>query len=310
MRRLKGVVAVVPTPLNEDETADFAGIERLIDYLAARNLGLFALGSAGEGMNLTFATRVAVARKMAEVNDGRVPLLVGGGTFSVKESLEFIDQVADRKIDGIHVIPYDRKNSGEAVEGLYRDIADRSALPLWLYQNTTRTSGIPIEVVERLRHHNNIAGVKVAGFDLRLNQGFIALEGDEFQVMGSADSQFFTFMCLGLGASSTSTSACFPELFKDLYDTIQSDSLSAARQKNARIQAFLKWVPKGAYWHNGESAAEIKYMLSRLDICQAHCAKPFRVLTAEEAGQADQAVEGYRQFLESGELPLTRGPDR
>ncbi len=303
MRRLKGVVVVVPTPLNEDETADLEATERLIEFLAGQGLGLFALGSAGEGMNLTFATRVEVARKMAEVNDGRVPLLVGGGTFSVKESLEFIDRVGDCKIDGIHVIPYDRKNSGEAVEGMYRDIAERSALPLWLYQNTTRTSGIPVEVVERLRHHANIAGVKVAGFDLRLNQGFIALDGEEFQVLGSADSQFFTFMCLGLEACSTSTSACFPELFKDLYATIQADSLSLAREKNARIQTFLKQIPKGAYWHNGESAAEIKYLLSRLGICQAHCAKPFRMLTAEEAEQADRVVEGYQQFLETGELP-------
>ncbi|MFM7797849.1 MAG: hypothetical protein ACKPBA_02585, partial [Planctomycetota bacterium] len=64
--------------------------------------------------------------KMAEVNDGRVPLLVGGGGFSVRESLEFIEAVADCRIDGIHVIPYDKKVSGAVVERLYLGIADRS----------------------------------------------------------------------------------------------------------------------------------------------------------------------------------------
>ena len=48
MRRLKGVVVVVPTPLNEDETADLEATERLIEFLAGQGLGLFALGSAGE----------------------------------------------------------------------------------------------------------------------------------------------------------------------------------------------------------------------------------------------------------------------
>ena len=72
MNRIKGVMAVVPTPLIENEDADIESIERLIESLASQGLSLFALGSAGEGMNLTFSTRVAVAGKMAEVNDGRV----------------------------------------------------------------------------------------------------------------------------------------------------------------------------------------------------------------------------------------------
>ena len=101
MKRIKGVMAVVPTPLTENEDADLPAIERLIDFLAKNGMSLFALGSAGEGMNLTFKTRVAVARKMAEVNDGRVPLLVGGGGFSVRECLEFIDAVGDTVSIGI-----------------------------------------------------------------------------------------------------------------------------------------------------------------------------------------------------------------
>lgn len=121
MRRLKGVMAVVPTPLTTSEDADLDSIERLIEFLAGHGTSLFALGSAGEGMNLTFKTRVAAARKMAEVNNGRVPLLVGGGGFSVRDCLEFINAVADCRIDGIHIIPYDKKVSGGAVESVQRD---------------------------------------------------------------------------------------------------------------------------------------------------------------------------------------------
>jgi dihydrodipicolinate synthase/N-acetylneuraminate lyase len=304
MKRIKGVVAVVPTPLTVNEDADTEGIERLINFLADHGLALFALGSAGEGMNLTFSTRVAVARKMAEVNDGRVPLLVGGGSFSVRDSLEFIDAVADCRIDGIHVIPYDKKISGEAVELLYRGIADKSPLPIWLYQNTTRTSGIPIELVKSLKSHPNIHGVKLAGFDLRINQGFMALNSPYFQVFGSADSQMFSFLCHGLEASSSSTAACFPELFKELYVAIQSDSLSVARAKNDEIMTFLKRLPKGAYWHNGESAAEIKYLLSLRGICQEYVAGPFRGQTNEEKRLSKAVYRDYEHYMQTGELCL------
>lgn len=304
MRRITGVMAVVPTPLTKEEDADLVGIERLIELLAGHGLSLFALGSAGEGMNLTFATRVAVARRIAEVNDGRVPLLVGGGAFSVRESLEFIEAVADCAIDGIHVIPYDKKISGDAVERLYRGIADRSPLPVWLYQNTTRTSGIPLDVVQRLKSHPNIHGVKLAGFDLRVNQGFMGLNSPEFQVFGSADSQMFSFLCHGLEASSSSSAACFPELFKEIYAAIQSDRLSLAREKHQQVMTFLKRLPKGAYWHNGESAAEVKYLLSLRGICQEHVAAPYRGQTDEEKRQSDMVYRDYEHYLETGELRL------
>lgn len=304
MKRIKGVMAVVPTPLTEAEDADLGGIERLIDFLAGHGMSLFALGSAGEGMNLTFKTRVAVARKMAEVNDGRVPLLAGGGGFSVRESLEFIEAVADCRIDGIHVIPYDKKVSGAVVERLYLGIADRSPLPIWLYQNTTRTSGIPIEVVKALSGHPNIHGVKLAGFDLRVNQGFMDLDSPDFQVFGSADTQMFSFFLHGLDASSSSAAACFPELFKDLYKAIQSDSVSQARAKNRQIMTFLKRLPKGAYWHNGESAAEVKYQLSLRGICGETVARPWRGQTEEEKRASEAVHRDYEHYLQTGELRL------
>ncbi|MCG8509603.1 MAG: dihydrodipicolinate synthase family protein [Rhodospirillales bacterium] len=295
-------MAVVPTPLTADESADLDGAERVTDFLASRDVALFALGSAGEGMNLTEEVRVQTARRMAEVNDGRTLLLVGAGAFSVKQALTLIDKIADTKIDGVHVIPYDGKVSGEAVEAMYLAIADRSPLPLWLYQNTTRTNGIPLETVKRLREHPNIAGCKLAGVDLRLNQRFIALQTPQFQIVGAADAQFFTFACLGLCCHSSSTISYFPELFIDLYETIQNGELVAAREKNRAVMKFVARVPKGAYQHNGESTAEAKYILSLRGMCQPHCAAPFRPLNESEQETARAVYEDYERYLRDGVL--------
>lgn len=303
MAKVEGVMAVVPTPLTADESADLDGVQRVTDFLASQNVALFALGSAGEGMNLTEDVRVQTARRMAEANDGRALLLVGAGAFSVKQALMFIDKIADAKIDGVHVIPYDGKISGEAVEAMYLVIADRSPLPLWLYQNTTRTKGIPLETVARLREHPNIAGCKLAGFDLRLNQRFMALQTPEFQIVGAADAQFFTFLCLGLSSHSSSTISCFPELFIDLYETIQAGDMVAAREKNRAVMKFVGRVPKGAYQHNGESAAEAKYILSLRGLCQPHCAAPFRALNEAEQKLARAVYEDYERYLRDGVLP-------
>jgi len=302
MSPIEGVMAVVPTPLNGDESADLSGVEKVADFLAKKSVSMFALGSAGEGMNLTEGVRVEVARRMADVNNGRAPLLIGGGTFSAKQALNFIDKVADAKITGIHIIPYDGKISGDAVESMYEFIAERSPLPIWLYQNTTRTKGIPVEAVSRLREHPNIVGCKVAGFDLRLNQQFIKLETETFQIVGAADSQFFTFMCLGLACSSTSTASCFPELYQDLYRSIKSGDLPASREKNKAVMKFMGRIPKGAYQHNGESTAELKYILSLRGLCQPHCASPFRALNRSEEKVAQEVYRDYQRYLDEGVL--------
>lgn len=304
MALVNGVMAVVPTPLTVEEDCDQEGVEKITEFLACQDVGMFSLGSAGEGMNLSFDVRVETAKRMAQVNAGRTPLAVGGGTFSVKDCLKFIDEVADEKIDAIHVIPYDGKISGNAVEHLYTEIADRSPLPIWLYQNTTRTSGIPLDVVARLRDHPNITGCKLAGFDLRLNQNFLALATDSFEIVGSADSQFFTYYCLGATGSTTSSAACFPELFKELHAVLRDGNLHAARALNQKVMAFLKLIPKGAYKDNGESSAELKYLASKRGLLQPIVAKPFRPLNSDEQKQADKVFELYEGYLETGMLDL------
>jgi len=301
---LKGVVAVVPTPLNEDESPDLEGVERLINFMVSHNIGLFALGSAGEQMNLTFETRVKVARKMADVNNGRVPILMGGGTFGIQEALDFCREIKGCKIDGIHIISYDKKLSGVAVEKFYFDLAERVPFPLWLYQNTTRSNGIPIDSVKRLKEHPNIVGCKVAGFNHRDNLGFVMLQDDDFEIIGSADSQFFTFMCLGTRANTASSASCFPELFNELYQKLEADSLKEARKKNLEILRFLNRIPKTAYKDNGESSAEIKYILSLRGIFKEYCAKPFRSLNVEEKEKTREVFKDYEEYLETGILKV------
>lgn len=302
MGLFEGVVAVVPTPLNEDESPDFEGIEKLTNFLVAQKVGLFALGSAGEEMNLPLETRVQVARKMAEVNDGRTGLLVGAGTFGVRDATDFCEAVKDCKIDGVHVISYDTKLSEAAIEKFYFTLADSVPFPLWLYQNTTRSGGIALESVKKLKAHPNIVGCKVAGFNLRTNLGFILLADDDFEVIGSADPQFFAMMCLGTKANTTSSASCFPELFKDLYRKIMENGLREARERNQQITRFLKRIPKTAYKDNGESSAELKYMLSLRGLCQEYCAKPYRNMNDEEKRGARVVFEDYQKYLEDGKI--------
>ena len=56
MASVIGPMAVAPTPIDSAQNIDVDGIERLVNLLVKNELSIFALGSAGEGMNLTFSS--------------------------------------------------------------------------------------------------------------------------------------------------------------------------------------------------------------------------------------------------------------
>ena len=59
MRRLKGIVPVLVTPFNKDQTLDLDSLKKVILYLVDKSPGGFwVLGTGGEDMNLTFSERV------------------------------------------------------------------------------------------------------------------------------------------------------------------------------------------------------------------------------------------------------------
>jgi 4-hydroxy-tetrahydrodipicolinate synthase len=298
MAYFRGIFPVLPTPLQEDGSLDHDGIQRLIDFIVDSGMhGLFALGSVGEEMLLPLSARVEIARTIAKVNRGQLPLLMGAGSYGVQDALEFFEAVKDCQIDGLHLIPYDHKLSDAGVERFFNYLADRACFPLWMYHNPNRGRAIPLTVAARLKHHPNIAGVKVAGYDYRYHIGFFMLQDRDFQCLGSGTSQFLGMMTLGATAHTASDAAAFPELHLELYRTYLEESLSRAREKQFEVLRFLAKIPKPAFKDNGETTAECKFILSVRGICQEFCAEPFRTLKSEEKEEILREVEPYLTSL-------------
>ncbi len=302
IKKIEGVISVVPTPLKEDETIDLDSLNLLVERLVKYEMPMFCLGSAGEAMNLSYSERVNAAISFSRANNGRVPLLVGCGGYGTRDVLNFINEIKSEKIDGVHLIPYDGKVSPNIAERLIRDVADNSPIPVWIYQNPTRTKAIPLEIVKSLSKHLNVHGMKLAGFDLRFNQSFIDLHREDFQVFGSADIQMFSFLAHGLKASSSSAAICFPEIFILLYDAIKGGDLNKARDLNRKITAFLKRIPKNAYKENGESAAEVKYILKLQNICGEKVASPWVCLNDIDKNVSRKVLKSYDNYLKTKDI--------
>lgn len=163
---LEGVFAAVTTPFYLDERVYFRKLEHNMErYSRSLLAGMVVLGSTGEAVSLNDEESRDVLRTAAEATAPDKVLIAGVGKESVKGTLEMAEAAAIFHYDAVLVKTpsyYRAKMSDPAaVLNYFRSVADRSPLPVILYnipQNVPYE--LPIAVIAELAQHPNIIGIK------------------------------------------------------------------------------------------------------------------------------------------------------
>jgi len=162
---LEGIFAAVPTPFYPDERIYFRKLEaNVAHYSRSLVSGLLLLGSTGEAVALDDAESRDVLRAAAKAAAPEKVLIAGVGRESVKATIELAEAAAKFRYDAILVRTptyYASQMSAAAVLHYFRSVADRSPLPMLLY-NIPRfvPYDIPVELIAELAAHPNIIGIK------------------------------------------------------------------------------------------------------------------------------------------------------
>jgi dihydrodipicolinate synthase/N-acetylneuraminate lyase len=162
---IEGIFAAVPTPFYPDEKITFRKLEANIAHYSRSLLaGMLLLGSTGEASMLDDAESREVLRVASEAAAPDKVLIAGVGRESVKGTVELAEAAASFRYDAVLVRTptyYAGQMSDAAVLHYFRSVADRSPLPVLLY-NIPRCVpyDIPIAVVAELAQHPNILGIK------------------------------------------------------------------------------------------------------------------------------------------------------
>ena len=277
---LKGIIPVLVTPLDELCKPHEKGIKQLVDFLIGTGIGGFwALGSASEDINMSFASKVETAKLVSNANGGRVPLIMGAGLTAIDDIFHYFDHVSDLDLDGIHILPYDVKMGEQRVIHLFTTLADNSPFPIWLYHNPKRGRVITNNIINELKNHPNIAGIKMGGYNLSELTSAVMHKNENFDVIGAGSGQLFTMLSLGAKAHTTSEASVFPEPFVEIYDSFMNGRLQESRDKQFEMIRLSKQFPRT---ENGEYAAEEKYILSLRNICEEHVNPLYRKLSQDE----------------------------
>ncbi|HVZ82443.1 MAG TPA: dihydrodipicolinate synthase family protein [Terracidiphilus sp.] len=162
---IEGIFAAITTPFYPDERLYLRKLEaNVARYSRSLLAGMVVLGSTGEANSLNDAETRDVLRTAADAAAPEKVLIAGIGRESVKATVELAEAAAEARYDAVLVRTptyYAPLMTTEAVLAYFRSVADRSPLPVLLY-NIPKFAPypMPVEVVAELAQHPNIIGIK------------------------------------------------------------------------------------------------------------------------------------------------------
>ena len=168
---LHGIFPPITTPFYPDGNVYHKKLEANVErYSRTPSAGIVVLGSTGEAILLSDQERRDVLKTaIAAVAPNKV-MIAGTGIESAIETLHLTEYAAELGYDAAMVRTphyYKKQMLPANILAFYRTVADRSPLPLVIY-NFPQATGydIPAEVVIELANHPNIIAIKESSGNL------------------------------------------------------------------------------------------------------------------------------------------------
>lgn len=277
VERLAGVLVALASPMHEDGSVDRAGIERLVEHVIAGGVhGLLALGSTGETASLDEPSRRAVLEAVLEAARGRVPVLCGVAQSQLSAAVAEIDAAAAAGADGVLVAPpfyYPTDQAG--VMAFYREIADRTELPVLLY-NIPQFTKVVAEpaTVATLARAGAIRGIKDSSRDFEYFEGVCISTRDlpDFRIFTGSDTMLVASLAMGGAGTICGAANVAPRLVVEVHDAYADGDVMAARRHQDRLFEVVSAVRVGVF------PLGIKAALHMEGVCEPWSAPPARRL--------------------------------
>jgi 4-hydroxy-tetrahydrodipicolinate synthase len=260
-----GVGTALITPFTKNGAVDEAALRRL----AARQVEsgihfVVPCGTTGEAPTLTAAERRKVIEVVADEVDGHAMVLAGAGGYDTREVIQSIAELEGLGVQGIlSVTPYYNKPTQEGLYQHYRAIAERTKLPIILYNVPGRT-GCNIEpaTLLRLAAIQNIVGVKDASGNMTQMAEIAATVPPEFIVLSGDDALALPLMAVGGRGVISVVSNEVPAETVQMVEAAERGDFVTARRWHQKLMPLMQvnFVES--------NPIPVKFACARLGLCE------------------------------------------
>ena len=228
-----GACPAIVTPFDQSGAINYDRFAQLIDeQIAAGVDAICAVGTTGECSTLTLREHIAAVNFCVKYVNHRVKVIAGAGSNDTSAAVYLSQHAEDSGADALlHVTPYYNKCSQEGLIRHYEYIADRTELPIILYNVPSRTGvSFTAETYRVLSRNPKINGVKEASGNLNLITHTRYLCGDDFYIWSGNDDQVVPMMSLGAKGVISVVANIDPKLMVDItHRCLESRFEEAAR---------------------------------------------------------------------------------
>jgi len=264
--KFRGTGVAMVTPFHKQGTIDFTAMERLIEHLIQGGVNyLVVQGTTAETATLTREEMNALADFVVEINNKRVPLVLGLGGNNTQE---VINKIRINSLEGydaiLSVTPYYNKPQQRGLYLHYKNIATVSPIPIILYNVPSRTSvNMKPEITLQLANEfDNIIGIKEASGSIEQIMDIIRNKPKDFLVISGDD--LLTLPLLGMGADGVISvvANAYPKQFSEMVSLGLKAEMKKAREIHYRLTDFTRSIFADGNPSGIKAALEIKEIIA------------------------------------------------
>lgn len=237
-----GACSAIITPFDESGAVNYDLFGRIIDEQIQRGVDAICVcGTTGECSTLTIREHIAVVEYCIKHVNHRVKVIAGAGSNDTSAAVYLSQHAEDSGADALlHVTPYYNKASQTGLIKHYEYIADRTELPVILYNVPSRTGvSFTAETYRVLSQHPRINGVKEASGNFSLLAHTRAICGDDFYIWSGNDDQVVPMMSLGAKGVISVVANIAPEVMVQMTHLCLDGRFHEASQLQLKYMDFI-----------------------------------------------------------------------
>lgn len=195
-----GACTAIATPFDENGAVNYDAFGALIEEQIAGGVDAICVcGTTGESATMSIREHIAVVEYCVRKVNHRVKVVAGAGSNDTSAAVYLSQHAQDSGADALlHVTPYYNKATQMGLIKHYEYIAERTELPIILYNVPSRTGvSFTAETYQALSRNPRINGVKEASGNFSLLAHTRHLCPDDFYIWSGNDDQVVPMMSLG-----------------------------------------------------------------------------------------------------------------
>ena len=216
---LTGSMVAMVTPMGDDGSVDWAGLERLVNHHIEKGTdAIVSVGTTGESATLDHNEHIEVIGRTVDAAAGRIPVIGGTGANSTSEAMALTRDAAAVGVTAcLLVVPYYNKPPQEGLFQHFKSIAVAVPIPQILYNVPGRTAvDMSNETTLRLAEIDNIVGIKDATNDIDRGCDLIDRAPDGFAIYSGEDGTACQLMLAGGKGTISVTANAAPKLMHEM----------------------------------------------------------------------------------------------